>query len=353
MYNGSDLYVKNWLDENTSLLPEIKSLPEVESVANISYMEGSYRVEGEFVKVFIINNLTEYLQTVREPPKRLFKKWEEKISTLKENKTMMTNTYFSQQLIGKSDVFEFRNIPRTIMVNFSVIGEFDYLPSLYAVGPYRPGKTEPAFCLVVSEDNYRWIIDLFSGSGPDNWQSDRLLINLKEDVDHEVFKAKLEDLYGYEIVSTLEGIESSQYNSYPFYTIIAAEFVISILVCLIVVVFISISNPIKMLQQRVHKNDRLKKIGISTKRIVNMATWEIFLTGVLPGILLGIGFGFGIISLFIRASRMYFYSGMNFLIVYSPYAMIISFVLTPVLFFSIFYVSMKRNYAKYQPRNLE
>ncbi|MFW9852129.1 MAG: hypothetical protein ACFFDS_04260 [Candidatus Thorarchaeota archaeon] len=353
MYNGSDLYVKNWLDENVSLLPEIRSFPEVESVANISYMEGSYRVEGEFVKVFIINNVTEYLQTVKEPPKRLFKKWEEKITALGENATMMTNTYFHQKLVGKSDVFEFRDIPKTILVNFTVIGEFDYLPSLYSVGPYKPGKTDSAFCLVVSEQNYYKIIDLFSGSSPENWQSDRLLINLKEDIDPKVFKAKLEDLYGYEIISTIEGIETTQYNSYPFYTIIAAEFVISILVCLIVVVFISISNPIKMLQQRVHKNDRLKKIGISTKRIVNMSTWEIFATGVLPGILLGTGFGFGIITLFIRASRMYFYSGMNFLIVYSPFAMIISYVLTPLLFFSIFYVSMKGNYAKYQPRNLE
>lgn len=353
MYNGADLYVKNWLNENFSVLPEIQNLPEVESTVNVSYMEGNYRVEGEFVKVFIIHNITDYLLTCDEPPKRLFKNWEERINSLKENSTMLVNTYFQRKLAENSDEFQFRDIPQTNKANFTIEGEFDYLPAFYAVGPYRPGKTEPAFCILVSEENFDWLVEMFSGSSSSNWQSDRLLIKLKEGVDSSVAKALLEDLYDFEVISTLEGIESTQYNSYPFYTIIAAEFALSILVCLIVIAFISISNPIKMLQQRVHKNDRLKKIGISTKRIIGMSMWEALISGVLPGILLGTGFGFGIIALFIKTSKLYFYSGINFLIVYSPLALIISFVISPVLFFTIFYFSMKRNYEKYQPRNLE
>ncbi|MCK5141504.1 MAG: hypothetical protein KAQ70_04870, partial [Candidatus Heimdallarchaeota archaeon] len=163
----------------------------------------------------------------------------------------------------------------------------------------------------------------------------------------------LEEQYQFTVVSAVEEGDETQFASYPFYSIISAEFAMSILICLIAIVFISITNPIKLLQQRTNKNDRLKKMGISTKRIIRLAAVETFIAGVFPGLVMGAGFGFGLISMFIWATTSFFYAGMGFKIVIAPIALIISFVIAPVLFYAIFYFAMKRNYAKYLPRNLE
>jgi hypothetical protein len=150
-----------------------------------------------------------------------------------------------------------------------------------------------------------------------------------------------------------EEIAEAQSRSYPFYSMVAAEFVISMIVCIIAIIFISMSNPIKILQHRTHKYDRLKKMGISTKRIVRLSIWETFFSGVFPGLIVGTGIGFLLTYLFISATKRYFYAGINFLYIFPPLAIVLSFIGAPLLFFTIFYLSMKRNYARYMPRNIE
>ncbi len=344
---GTDMYVNNWLDQNTSLLPEIRNITGVNAVTNTSIVDAYY--QGNSLNVLTIENLTEYLSVVEPPPKRMYRNWEKDLNLLASNRSMLVTAHFHQEVADDYDAFTFSDYDAEHVETMLIRGEFDYFPTFYETGPFTLGVTKRINALVMTQANYLWIEDTLIEFGR---YKDRLMIQLVDGADYEEVKSVLEEL-GLNVESAAEEAEKTQFESYPFYSIIAAEFAISILICLIAIVFVSISNPIKILQQRTNKNDRLKKMGISTKKIIRLTAIETLISGVLPGVLLGVGFGYAIITLFITATQSYFYSGINFLLVFSPAALIISFIVAPGLFFGIFYLSMRRNYARYLPRNLE
>ncbi|MCK4972539.1 MAG: hypothetical protein KAS52_04405, partial [Candidatus Heimdallarchaeota archaeon] len=348
MYTGADLYIKNWNDENITLLAEIEALPEVVSTTNVSAIDAHYK--GEQINIYLLNNITKYLATAYTPPKDMFPDWEETIESLDDNTTMVTSQFFKTEIAEGKNSLMWSNYFQTYNSTFQIKGIFDYFPVFYDVGPFIDGKSRRVNALAIAEHNYQYIEPAIIEFGS---YKDRLLIKLANKADHSAVKHYLEEHYQFTVVSAIEEGDETQFASYPFYSIISAEFAMTILICLIAIVFISISNPIKLLQQRTNKNDRLKKMGISTKRIIQLAAVETFIAGVFPGLVMGAGFGFGLIGMFIWATTNFFYSGMGFKIVIAPIALIISFVIAPVLFYAIFYFAMKRNYAKYLPRNLE
>ncbi|MHA1802177.1 MAG: hypothetical protein ACTSWJ_10610, partial [Candidatus Heimdallarchaeaceae archaeon] len=348
MYAGADMYIKNWNDENITLLAEIEALPEVISTANVSAIDGHYG--GEQINIYILNNITEFLATAYTPPKDMFPDWDERIEELDDNTTMMTTAAFKAEMAGGQNNLLWTNYHRTFNTTFQIEGVFDYFPVFYDIGPFVLGSTRRVNALAIAEHNYKYIEPAIIEFGS---YKDRLLMKLTDGADYAAVKHYLEEQFQLNVMSAVEEGELTQFASYPFYSIISAEFAMSILICLVAIVFISISNPIKLLQQRTNKNDRLKKMGISTKKIIQLATVETFIAGVFPGLVMGAGFGFGLIGIFIWATTNFFYSGMGFKIVISPIALIISFVIAPVLFYALFYYAMKRNYAKYLPRNLE
>ncbi|MHA1199349.1 MAG: FtsX-like permease family protein [Candidatus Heimdallarchaeaceae archaeon] len=348
MYAGADLYVKNWNDENITLLAEIEALPEVVSTANVSAIDGHYG--GEQINIYVLNNITEYLATAYTPPKDMFPDWEERIGALDSNKTMLSTHVFKEEIADGWNSIMWSNYYQTYNSTFQIVGIFDYFPIFYDVGPFIDGKSRSVNALAIAEHNYQYIEPAIIEFGS---YKDRLLIKLDNEVDHSAVRHYLEEQYQLTVISAVEEGDATQFRSYPFYSIISAEFAMSILICLIAIVFISISNPIKLLQQRTNKNDRLKKMGISTKRIIRLAAVETFIAGVFPGLVMGAAFGFGLVGLFIWTTKNFFYSGMGFKIVVAPIALIISFVIAPVLFYVLFYYAMKRNYARYLPRNLE
>ncbi|MCG3215286.1 MAG: ABC transporter permease [Candidatus Heimdallarchaeota archaeon] len=344
---GSDMYINNWNDQNSSLLPVIEAIPGIQAVTNVSAVDAHYR--GHSINLVTIQNLTAFIEVTIPPPTRMFNDWQEELNKLYENTSMIATQYFKEKVADDYNAFTFSNYHETVVVTMLIRGIFDYFPMFYEVGPFVFGESKRINALVMTEQNYQWIQPAIIEFGR---FKDRLLIKLNEGADYEPVKEALVQM-DFDVESAEEEATTTQFRSYPFYSIIAAEFAISILICLVAIVFVSISNPIKILQQRTDKNDRLKKMGISTKRIIRLTAIETFTTGVLPGILFGTGFGFAIITLFISTTKRYFYSGIDFLLVYSPIAMVISYVIAPVLFLGIFYISMRRNYAKYLPRNLE
>jgi len=352
LYAGSDIYVKNWLDYNSSdFLPNITAISGIHSVTTISAVDAN--LEGSQLYIYLIYNITTYLETSYKPPKRMFSQWDTAILSLQDNNTMLCTQYFFEGLAHKEYSYTFSNQLGTINEEYTIIRQFDYFPVFYFLGPYKKGATRSVNALVMTDDNFRRIIDTVTVIGGEESRfDDRLLIKLEPDADEQLIAKKIREL-GLEIIVAKEDAEQTQFESFPFYSIVAAEFTISILICLIAIAFISITNPIKLLQKRTNKNDRLKKMGISTKKIIQLTALETFVSGVLPGILLGTGFAFAIITGFILATKAFFYGGIKYLVVLSPMALIIAYVLTPILFYSIFYLSMKRNYARYLPRNLE
>ncbi|MCE7749331.1 MAG: ABC transporter permease, partial [Candidatus Heimdallarchaeota archaeon] len=352
-YNGADLYINNWLNLNvTEVLAQLDNVTGVESTALIREIEGSM-LDYNIVQVYLIQNTTEYLATSYKPPKRMFENWEEQISGLEANKTMMASYVFQRDFAEFQDRFRFDSLVPPLDTTYNIIGEFRYLPVFYTVGDYILGDSPSIAAILMTESNYAYIKPIIHPSASGENVNDRVLIKVSKGFDHSEVKAQLEQELGLSVKCTEEEIEALMFERFPFFNIISAEFVLSILICLVAIVFISISNPLKILQQRTNKNDRLKKMGISTKRIIRLTMSETFFAGVLPGVVMGTGAGFGLIALFILVIKNYFYSGVKFLLDFNITALVIAYIVAPALFMSIFYFSMKANYAKYMPRNLE
>ena len=155
----------------------------------------------------------------------------------------------------------------------------------YDLGPYT-GVAGRSRSMIMTVQNVALIEETVSSKAS---YKDRLLIKLKDGAEFSNTKTTLEEEFLLDVRVVSEEIAEAQSRSYPFYSMVAAEFVISMMVCIIAIIFISISNPIKILQHRTHKYDRLKKMGISTKRMVRLSIWETFFSGVLPGLIVGTG----------------------------------------------------------------
>ncbi|MHA1217691.1 MAG: hypothetical protein ACTSO5_03295 [Candidatus Heimdallarchaeaceae archaeon] len=349
LYNGADIFVKNWMDQNQSLLPEIQAIPGVESSAFVHEVEASYDFEP--ISLYLIENTTEFLNTVYTPPTRLFTNWEETITALEANDTMLSTKYFFDDRAGEKYEFEFESLFPPLSFTFEIYDIFNYIPIFYTAGEYIPGVTVRISGVVMTQNNFERIRETLYISS--EIIKDRLLIKLSKDADHEQIEQYLVEELDLNIDSAITDSDERQFETFPFFNIVSAEFALSMLVCLIAIAFISISNPIKILQQRVTKNDRLKKMGISTKRIIRLTMFEAMFTGIIPGLFLGTGVGFAIMWGFTWATKRFFYSGINYLWKFNAVAFIIAYIVAPVLFMGIFYLSMKRNYAKYMPRNLE
>ena len=353
-YNGADLYINNWLNLNVSeVIPIVRNVTGVESTALIREIEGAM-VNYDVVQVYLIENTTEYLATSYRPPRRMFKDWDSSIKQLDGNSTMMVTYVFDKDFADFANTFTFTRVtPELLEATYTIKGEFEYLPVFYTVGEYVAGRTPRIAAMLMTESNYQIIKPIIHPGPSGENVNDRILIKVREGFDDSQVKQQIQDALGLTVKSSAEEIEQIKFENFPFFNIIAAEFVLSILVCLIAIVYISISNPLKILQQRTNKNDRLKKMGISTKRIIKLTMLETFFAGVVPGAVIGTGAAFGLIVLFNVVVRNYFYAGIHYLIDFNIAALIIAYIIAPLLFMTIFYFSMKANYARYLPRNLE
>jgi hypothetical protein len=103
------------------------------------------------------------------------------------------------------------------------------------------------------------------------------------------------------------------------------------------------------------KHDILKKIGIPTNRIIFLSALELFISCIIPGLILGGAAGYGLLRLFnwLFIDSMTPYGGLPFEIFFPYQVILIVFVAIPIVFYSIFFVAMKYNFARYRPKNLE
>ena len=363
-YGGSDLIVNNWQFYNDSILTDLGEYDEVVSFTNITHLEATYReYEIEFL---ILNDTEDFLDTAFKPPNYMFSNWNEAINNLDKNTSLLASNPFSEFVAGGEEIFNFVNdsLPEPEYIQFSIETSFDYFPVFYDYGPresyspydyYYPEPNPYAtFGIVMSQSNFDYISSLIS---IDRIALQRLLINIKDHANQEKVADKLSQDLGLEIKTMDSGRDTLLFTLFPFYSLLVSEFVFGILICFAAVAFTSLSNPLKILQRRLVKHDVLKKIGIPTNRIISLSALELFISCIIPGLILGGAAGYGLLKLFnwlfIDSMSTYGSGGLPFKI-YFPYQVIlIVFVAIPVVFYIIFFVAMKYNFAKYMPKNLE
>ena len=363
-YGGSDLIVSGWNRYNDSILENLGNYDEIVSFTNITHLIATYR--GSEIEFLIINDTEDFLKTVYKPPEYLFRNWDDAIIGLKNNVTMLASNTFNNYLAGGDFQFSFVNdsASEPIVYPFTIETGFDYFPIFYDYGPY--GRESPFvpmdvypepypyldFGIVMSQENFDYIYSLLN---IENIILQRLLINIKDNVNQETFANTLSYDLGLEVVSMNKQGDSLIFTRFPFYSVLVAEFIFGILICFASVAFTSLSNPLKILQKRLVKHDILKKIGIPTNRIISLSALELFISCIVPGLILGGAAGYGLLRLFtwLFIGTLSIYSGLPYKIFFPYQIILIIFLAIPVLFYTIFFISMKLNFMKYIPQNLE
>ena len=353
-YGGSDIYITNWDDYNASLATELLGYSEIVSIANVSQIKGSYHWNN--FEFFLLNDTEDYLSTAYKPKKNLFENWDSTIVQLNNTKRMLVSEPFHKHLAEGADFYYFvREGPvNDTLIQYDIVSNFNYFPIVYDEGPDEqndPYFSEEIYSLVMTLESFLLIADLIEIN---ERTFERLLINIKDGVNQEEFATKLKTDLGIEVKTSNELADVRLFNLIPFYSVLVAEFVFGILICIAAVVFTSLSNPLKILQRRVVKHDIMKKIGLPTNRIVFLSAMELFIACILPGLAIGAAGGYGLLRLFswIFISPPYS-GGLPFKTIIPYHVGLVIFLGIPLLFYSIFIVSMKRNFAKYRPKNLE
>ncbi|MHA1198463.1 MAG: hypothetical protein ACTSQF_03830 [Candidatus Heimdallarchaeaceae archaeon] len=345
-YGGGDLYINNWNLVNVSLDDFRADYDGIANLVNITQFSASHGTAT--MSVLIIDDPLTYLSTSYTPSKNLYEDWEQDIKSLQEDNTMLVSKPFSILYTAGSDSYAFRKIDADD-IDFNITGVFDYFPIIYDVGDLRDAQSY-TYNLVMSKDNFLNIIDRLSIF---EISLDRLIIEVKPLTDHIELSKEIEDDYGFDVQSSKEIADATLLQYFPFYSMIVAEFVFGVIICLAAIIFTSLSNPLKILQRRITKHDALKKIGISTRQIILVSAIELFVAAIVPGLLLGALAGYGLERAFNAILVELSYDILPYALPF-PYVLVLSLFLgIPLIFFGIYYISMKRNFAKYQPRNLE
>ena len=204
----------------------------------------------------------------------------------------------------------------------------------------------------MSKESFIRILLTFSISNI-NYLQDRLLIKLNPLANPEEVETYIEREYEMQVISAKLTAENFLLTSFPFYSVLVAEFVFSLFICMITFAFISISNPLKLLQKKVGKFDILKKLGVRTNRIILISALELLISCILPGLILGWMIGYGLIRLTIWVFFGLYYFILPFKFTFPVSALVTAFIIVPVVYYTIFFVTMKYNFQKYRPRNLE
>ncbi len=359
-YGGSDLIVNNWDRYNDSVLAGFDNYDEIVGYTNITHLEATYRYDT--LQFLILNDSKDYLDTAYKPPKYLTKNWEDSITNLGKNTSMLTSNPFKEYVAGGNAIFNFVNDTAgdPEIFPFTIESTFDYFPIFYDKGPidryyyytyYIPDPYDH-FGIVMSQSNFEYIYPLLS---IERVVEERLLINIRNTVDQEEFADELSKDLGLEIRNMNGEGDLLIFALFPFYSVLVAEFVFGILICFAAVAFTSLSNPLKILQKRLVKHDILKKIGIPTNRIILLSALELFISCIIPGLILGGAAGYGLLRLFnwLFIDSMSGYGGLPFKIFFPYQVALLIFVAIPVIFYTIFFIAMKYNFAKYRPKNLE
>ncbi len=352
-YKGSDLYIGNWNRMNQTLRYDISLYDEVENLTNVTVYHGLYGAEEHLFNVLVLDDIESFLSTVRKPPKYLINDWESKIQSLSENNTIMVSNAFDILISQERHTYTFlSDINGTIHEYlFSIKAVFDYFPLFYDAGSLaRMQQSYYDFSLVTTKENFLTLnktLNLISTS------SDLLLIKTAPLVNPSKLSLKLENELNLDVGVAEEDYEARLTNLIPFYSLVVAEFIFGILVCIAAVIFTSISNPMKILQRRTTKHDVLKKIGIPTNRIIFLSALELFISCIIPGLAVGAVAGYGLIKLLNYILLGFRPSALPYAMPFPYVVVLVVFLGIPVVFYAIFFLAMKRNFAKYMPRNLE
>ncbi|MHA1777996.1 MAG: hypothetical protein ACTSYN_00320 [Candidatus Heimdallarchaeaceae archaeon] len=331
-YHNADIVIPNADLTNQSSINEFVNELEVEAWTSVIIFKGSYKTLTFTLEV--INNTEAYHRIAYSPPKEYVNNWDKNINSLSENNTMLVSEKYFTYVAGGQPEIMFDN------VIFNITGTFKLFPGY---------QVENEFVVVTSLENSILLMPALSSI---DLIDNSILIKLKNSEKQESFVIKLKEKYGIQATSFEGYYYDSLFSAFPIYPLLTTEYILTILICLTTILFISITAPLKTLLYRINKHDVLKKIGIPTHTIIFQTIAEHVIASLFIGIIIGY-IGAKILLHYMTSFVLVLLSDLSFNIHDPIWATLLIFVIFPLMFIGIFAVTMANNFRKYRPINLE
>jgi hypothetical protein len=341
--NGSDLVITNWDDVENVSQEQIENFAQVENTANVRLYSVLY---GALIDVHIlVVNKTDFINTVHEPSGEITGFNWTNLQLLDYDSIIISNTVADEYGVVTNDQLLFsRTIGEDILTHtVTIVSTFELFPIYLTENENIRGKT----MVIISNDCFDLLEPLTPGIVP---VSDNLLVKLRDKDHMEEMKEQLFQLTQKRVVSYLDVRDTLKT---PLYNIFIIEIFLSLGVASVIFIFSSYTTATKVIEKRIIKHELMKKTGLKANTIVNLTLAESSLAALIPG--LGIGMVVGnfvlqrLLSLLAFAEEPY----SKYAIVYPSVALVIIFVLIPIILYLSLNWNLRREFRRYAPTIME
>lgn len=342
LVNGADISINNW-DKVEGLTEE--DIESIDGVVEATYarMYTLYMGTYQGMRMLVINT-TEFLETMYQPPQSLLGFDWDSLNLLTNNTALISqsiaNAYHSQ--IGWIMSFRHPDISEWIYSVF-ISGIYDLFPVFYD----KTDDEEEAYMMIISVECFEAIEHIV--------ENRLLTINklfVKKENDRAIQEVKDEIfLQNPEIItkSYLDVIDSLKT---PLYNVFIIEMIISLFVSVIILAYSSFTTSIKILERRIIKHDIMKKVGIKPSTIINTTVVQVLIAGIIPSLVIGLFVGLKLVPFSLQQMS---YGAIPYPVttVYPTMLLLVIFLGVPILVYLGMTLTLRRDFGKYSPTQLE
>ena len=340
--NGSDIRIENWDKVDEISFEDIQEIPQIES---FTHVEVHTLYAGIFIHTrLVVINTTTFTDTIQKPSGHVSNIQWSLLKNLDANSTLVSEAFLKDFYKEVGDSYHFVNPDLPYLGHsLTIQGKFNAFPMYYFEEDFEADE----YMMIISTEAFELLKDVVVRRLK---TQDNVFVKpyYSRDVDKVVDKlfSKDQDM----AIRTLEMVKDTLKT--PLYNIFIIEMLLSLFVALVVLLFSTFTTAIKILEKRVIKHDIMKKMGITTTRIINMSTIQTMIAAILPAMVLGAGGGIAVVYPTLKQLSY----GATMFSVYANYPimlLIIIFLGIPALiYFSLTYF-LRKEFAKYAPTQME
>ncbi len=341
--NGSDLMINDWnLVENLTQA-EINDLAQVKNSANLRLYTVLYGALAD-LQILVINK-TDFINTIYEPSNDLMEfNWTE-LQQLENDTVIISNTTIAEFGIIPEDYVTFTRVIDSQIVSHSalILSSFSLFPVYHSERDSSRSNT----LMIVSSECFDLIQLLTPGMV---LTSDVLMVRLNDLKYLDEMKEELYQMSQKKVISYVDVRESLKT---PLYSIFIMEIFLSLGVASVIFIFSSYTTATKVIEKRVIKHELMKKTGLKANTIVNLTLVESSLAAMIPGLGIGTALGNSVLKRLLSLLAYGKEPFTKYTIVYPTNAIIIVFVLIPIILYLSLNWNLRREFRRYAPTQME
>ncbi len=340
--NGSDVRIEKWSSIDEISVVDISEISQVEDYTHVE-VHTIYNAMFKYTRLVVVNT-TSFLETVEKPSDKVSNIHWNQIKQLDANTTLMSETMIKSYYKEIGDKHEFANpdLP-WLRHSLTIKGSFNLFPMYYFEEEFEENEN----LMIISTEAFEMLENVVVKRLK---TSDDMLIRARNSRAVQTIVNKLFEKEQDMKVSTIDDVEDSLKT--PLYNIFIIEMILSLFVALVVLVFSTFTTAIKILEKRVIKHDVMKKMGVSSTKIVNMSAIQTMVAAIIPALILGGAGGLAVVYPTLK-QLSYGVEQFTLYVNYPVVLLLVIFLGIPALIYLSLTYFLRRDFTKYAPTMME